>query len=142
MFADDLRRVPLFDGLSSAELERIGECCLQRDFPAGAALVRQGEQGVGLFIITSGSVRVTQHQADDDDEQLLSLLGPGGVFGEMALLDDLPRSATVTALEDTRTLILVYWDFRAMLLDNAEIAVKLLGVLSRRLRAAEQQRVI
>jgi CRP/FNR family transcriptional regulator len=138
MFDDDLARVPLFDGLSRDELARIAECCLERGYAAGAVLVRQGEQGVGLFIVASGSVRVTQHQ-EDGEEQLLALLGPGGVFGEMALLDDLPRSATVTALEPTRTLVLVYWDFRAMLLDNAEIAVKLLGVLSRRLRAAEQR---
>jgi CRP/FNR family transcriptional regulator, cyclic AMP receptor protein len=135
-----LAQVPLFAGLSEHELASIGETCLARDYPTGAVVVRQGEGGLGLYIIIRGSAQVTQHQ-EDGDERLISLLGPGAVFGEMSLLDELPRSATVTALEPLHVLVLTIFDFRALLLENPEISIKLLGVLSQRLRRAEQHTI-
>ena len=137
MYEDVLAQVPLFSGLTQHELQLIAGTCKEREYPTGAALLRQGETGVGLFVILSGSVRVTQRR-DDGSERELATLGRGDVLGEMALLDDLPRSATATALEPTRALVLPVWDFRAALREAPEIGIKLLAVLSRRLRRAEQ----
>jgi CRP/FNR family transcriptional regulator len=137
MFEDVLSQVPLFSGLTTHELQVIGAACREREYPAGATLLRQGETGVGLFVILSGRVRVTQRR-DDGTERELATLGRGDVVGEVALLDDLPRSATATALEPTRALVLPVWDFRAALREAPEIGIKLLAVLSRRLRHAEQ----
>ena len=112
--------------------------CRERDYPAGAILLRQGETGVGLFIITAGSVHVTQ-TAPDGNARDLGDFGRGAVLGEMSLLDDMPRTATAIATEDTRALVIPVWDFRAALREAPEISIKLLGVLSQRLRAIERQ---
>lgn len=138
MYEDVLAQVPLFSGLAKHELQVIGSAAKEREYPAGAALLRQGETGVGLFVILSGSVRVTQRR-DDGSERELATLARGDVLGEMSLLDDLPRSATATALEPTRALVLPVWDFRAALREAPDIGIKLLAVLSRRLRQAEQR---
>jgi CRP-like cAMP-binding protein len=135
-----LARVPLFIDLSRRELQRLAITCAQRDYAAGDALVRQSQPGAGLFVVVSGGVRVSQH-GEGGDERELSRLGPGEVFGEMTLLDDLPRSATVTAAEPTRVLILPVQDFRAALREEPDITVRLLAVLSRRLRHADAQLV-
>jgi CRP/FNR family transcriptional regulator, cyclic AMP receptor protein len=108
-----------------------------RDYAAGETLVRQGTPGVGLFVLVSGRVRVSARQEDGGDEHELAVMGPGEVLGEMALLDELPRSATATALEPTRALLLPFQDFRAALREDADISIKLLAVVSRRLRRAE-----
>lgn len=133
-----LAQVPLFASLSKRELSLLGKSCRERDYSAGATLMRQGETGVGLFVIVNGSVRVTQHQ-EGGDEHELTTLGRGDVVGEMSLLDDLPRSATVVALEPTKALVLPVWDFRAALREAPDIGISLLSVLSRRLRQAESR---
>jgi CRP-like cAMP-binding protein len=138
MHEDELARVPLFQDLPKRDLRRIGKTCLVRDYSAGAVLVRQGEDGVGLYIIIRGSARVTQ-RSEHGDEQLIAVLGPGAVFGEMSLLDELPRTATVTALEPVHVLVLTIFDFRALLLETPAISIKLLSVLSQRLRRAGQR---
>ena len=138
MYEDTLAQVPLFQDLSRRELQHLSVNCREREYPIGAALLRQGETGVGLFVIVSGQVRVTRHQ-EGGDERDLAMLGPGDVLGEMSLLDDLPRSASAVASEPTRCLVLPVWDFRATLRESPDIAIKLLGVLSRRLRRSEQR---
>jgi CRP/FNR family transcriptional regulator, cyclic AMP receptor protein len=138
-YARTLGQVPLFLDLSKRELQRLSASCVQRDYPAGAVLVRQGEPGAGLFVLVSGRVRVAQHQ-EGGDEHELATMGPGEVLGEMTLMDDLPRSATVTALEPTRVLLLPFQDFRAALREDADITIKLLAVVSRRLRRAETRK--
>lgn len=110
----------------------------ERDYPAGAALLRQGETGVGLFIITSGSVHVTQTTQDGETRDLGDF-GRGAVLGEMSLLDDMPRTASVVATEPTKALVIPVWDFRAALRESPDISIKLLTVLSHRLRASESQ---
>lgn len=131
-----LGRVPLFVDLGKRELQRLSVACRPRDYAAGEVLVRQGEPGAGLFIMVSGRVQITQHH-ENVTSQAISTAGPGEVFGEMALLDDQPRSATITALEPTRVLLLPVFDFRAALREDGDISVRLLSVVSRRLRAAE-----
>lgn len=132
-----LARVPLFLDLSKREVQRISAGSVLRDYAAGDALVRQGTPGVGLFVLVSGRVRVSARQEDGGDEHELAVMGPGEVLGEMSLLDELPRSATATALEPTRALLLPFQDFRAALREDADISIKLLAVVSRRLRRAE-----
>jgi CRP/FNR family transcriptional regulator, cyclic AMP receptor protein len=138
MHEQELAKVPLFRELSARELQVLGATCHERDFTPGQVLLRQGDTAAGLFIIVSGKVRVTQHQ-EGGAEHELNTLGPGDVLGEMALLDDLPRSATATAVEPTHVLMMPVWDFRATLREHPDIGVKLLSVLSQRLRRAEQR---
>jgi CRP/FNR family transcriptional regulator len=133
-----LARVPLFLDLGKRELQRISAGTTLRDYPAGAKLVEQGSPGVGLFVVVSGRVRITRHQ-DGGDEHELAVVGPDEALGEMALLDELPRSATATALEPTRALLLPFQDFRAALREDPDISIKLLAVMSRRLRRAESR---
>lgn len=136
MYEEVIAQVPLFSGLSDRELRVLASNCRERDYAAGAALLRQGETGVGLFIITGGVVRVTQ-QGDDGNVRDLGTFERGAVLGEMSLLDDLPRTATVTALEPARALVIPVWDFRAALRESPEIGIKLLAVMSQRLRQHE-----
>jgi CRP/FNR family transcriptional regulator len=137
MYEDMLAQVPLFQSLTRHELQVLSVNCRERDYPAGQTLLRQGETGVGLFILTSGSVHVTQ-TAPDGSTRDLGDFGRGAVLGEMSLLDDMPRTATVIAVEDTHALVIPVWDFRATLRETPEVSIKLLGVLSQRLRAVEQ----
>jgi CRP/FNR family transcriptional regulator len=138
MYEDILAQVPLFSDLTKHELQLLGASCRERDYPAGATLLRQGETGVGLFVITTGRVRITAHAADGSEHELATM-ERGDVLGEMSLLDDLPRSATVMALDPVTALVLPVWDFRALLRESPDVAIKLLAVLSRRLRRAEQE---
>jgi CRP/FNR family transcriptional regulator len=136
-FAKVLERVPLFTDLGRRELMRLAATCVERDYSAGTYLVRQGQPGVGLFVIVSGHAKVSQEQAGSSRD--LGQLGPGDVFGEMALLDDLPRSASVVATDQVRALLLPVYDFRAALREDGDMCIRLLAVLSRRLRRAEQR---
>ena len=138
MFEDVISQVPLFQNLSKHELQTLANNCREREYPAGATLLRQGETGVGLFIITNGQVNVTQ-TAPDGTTRELGAFGPGNVLGEMSLLDDQPRTATVIASEMTTALVIPVWDFRAAMRESPEIGIKLLTVLSRRLRRLESQ---
>jgi CRP/FNR family transcriptional regulator len=136
VYEDVIAQVPLFSDLTRRELQIVSANCREREYPAGATLLRQGETGVGLYIITSGTVRVTQETRDGGTRDLGSF-ERGSVLGEMSLLDDLPRTATVIALEPTRALVMPVWDFRAALRETPDIAIKLLAVLSRRIRQHE-----
>ncbi|HEV7128160.1 MAG TPA: Crp/Fnr family transcriptional regulator [Ktedonobacterales bacterium] len=139
-FVRMLGRVPLFLDLSRRELQRLGATCRQRQYGASEVLMRQGDPGAGLFIIMSGRVKIDHLQADGTVQEIRTE-DPGEVIGEMSLLDDLPRSATVTALEPTRVLQVPIFDFRAALREDADISIKLLAVLSRRLRQAESRQI-
>jgi len=136
VYEDVIAQVPLFSDLTKHELQILSANCREREYPAGASLLRQGETGVGLFVITGGKVRVAQ-ETPAGEVRDLGVFERGAVLGEMSLLDDLPRTASVTALEPTQAIVIPVWDFRAALRESPEIAIKLLGVLSRRLRAVE-----
>ncbi len=134
-----LARVPLFLDLSKREVQRISAGTVLREYAAGQDLMQQGTPGVGLFVLVSGRVRVSARQEDGGDLHELAVMGPGEVLGEMALLDDLPRSATATALEPTQALLVPFQSFRAALREDPDITIKLLAVVSRRLRRAESR---
>ncbi len=137
---DTLAQVELFATLEKRELQLLAGSCQERSYPAGATLFSQGDIGVGLYVVKSGKVRISIAVDPDRPEEDVRIMGAGDVLGEMALLDDLPRSATVTALEDVDALLLPVWEFRSVLRNHPDIALHLLAVLSRRLRAAENTR--
>ncbi|GHO45463.1 Crp/Fnr family transcriptional regulator [Ktedonospora formicarum] len=137
MNEDILSRVDLFSTLSKKELQEIAKNCQERSFSAGSTIVSQGDTGVGLYVLKSGKVRIIQAQSPDGAEEVIGSASAGDVLGEMALLDEQPRSATVIAEEDVTALVLPVWEFRSILRSQSDIALKLLAVLSRRLRKAE-----
>ena len=137
MYETELARIPLFTDLDKRELQRIGATAREQHYAPGAVLVTQGDPGAGFFAITDGKVSITQRQPDGTAREV-GTLKAGDTLGEMSLLDDLPRSSTATAVEPTTALVLASWEFRAALREEPDIALKLLAVLSRRLRQAEQ----
>ncbi len=137
MREDTLAHIDLFSSLDKKELRLISNSCQERKFAKGSILMQQGDTGVGLYVLTSGTVKITKMIDPDRLEEDLGTVGQGEVLGEIALLDDLPRSATVTALEDVTALLLPIWDFHTILQGHPEIALKLLATLSHRLRKAE-----
>ena len=143
MYEDDLARVDLFSGLRKKELKEVATCCREGKYSPGSVLISQGEKGLGLFILTKGTVRITRANSPEGAEEVLGTAGPGMVIGEMALLDDMPRSATVTAVDDVTVLVLPFWEFRIVLRrilsSDPDVGLDLLAVLSRRLRKAEQR---
>src|SRR5712691_5313643 len=139
MYEDTLARVELLSGLDKKELQVLSKSCQERKYSAGSTLIKQGDTGVGLYVIISGHVKTTQAKNPDRAEVDLGTYGPGNVLGEMALLDDLPRSATVTAVDDVAALLLPVWEFRTTVREHPEIGLKLLSVLSRRYRRVQNR---
>src|SRR5712664_4671810 len=89
MYEDALARVDLFSGLRKKELKDLSAYCREGEYSPGAVLIPQGEQGLGLFILTKGTVRITRANSPDGAEEVLGTAGAGDVIGEMALLDDM-----------------------------------------------------
>jgi CRP/FNR family transcriptional regulator len=143
MYEDALARVDLFSGLRKKDLRDLATQCREGKFSPGSVMLSQGEQGLGLFIITKGTARITRKNSPEGAEEVLGTAGAGEVIGEMALLDDLPRSATVTALDEVTVLSLPVWEFRRFLRrslrNDPDVGLALLAVLSRRLRKAEHR---
>jgi CRP/FNR family cyclic AMP-dependent transcriptional regulator len=137
MHEDTLAHVDLFAGLDKKDLQLLAGACQERKYSAGSTLIKQGDTGVGLYVITGGTVHITKAADPDRSEIDLGTAGAGNVLGEMSLLDDLPRSATVTAVDDVTALLLPVWEFRTTLRNQPNIALRLLTTLSRRLRKAE-----
>jgi CRP/FNR family cyclic AMP-dependent transcriptional regulator len=128
---DVLRRVPLFAGLDDRELERIADRFQERTFPEGATVLEEGASGTSFFVIGEGNATVSV------GGELITNLGPGDYFGEMAVVDEGVRSASVTAATDLRSYFLTPWDFRPLVEEHPELAWALLQNLARRLRAAQ-----
>ena len=110
---------------------------LVRKQPAGTVLFREGDRGATMYVIRSGKVKIVNHIGDT--ELTLAVLGPGEFFGEMALLEGLPRSAGATVTEDALLIELEQTAFEALVRKNGEIAVRLMRRLSARLREADRQ---
>lgn len=131
-----LKNVPMFAELGKRDLERLARLMVPRSVKAGDTIIKERDQAAGFFVISDGKVEAIQG-ADTDNAQVLATFGPGDFFGEMALFEGFPRSATVRAVEDTETLAMTRWDFMAELKNHPEIAVGMLPVLVRRLREAD-----
>jgi CRP-like cAMP-binding protein len=133
-----LAAVPLFSQLTRKDLTRLGRAVVERKYKAGETIVKEGEQAVAFFMINKGKVEVVSGAGTKKATPLATLSG-GEIFGYMALLDGMPRSATVKALTDTECLVLSRWDFVAELRTNPHIAVAMLPVLSKLLREADDR---
>lgn len=105
-----------------------------REFPAGEVLFREGDAGSVMYVLQSGRVQITREFASG--ERTLALLGPGDFFGEMAIVNGKPRTATATAVEPVRALVIDAKTFEAMVMGNGEIALRLITRLVRRLDSA------
>ena len=133
---DLLEQVPLFEGLPRDELERLASSFKERRFSAGDSVAVEGKGGVGFFVIGDGTASVDVH--GEKRGQLV----PGDYFGEVALIDeDARRTATITAETDLTCYGLTAWQFRPFVETNAQVAWKLLQVMAKRLREAEQQQI-
>ena len=130
-----LTKVPLFQSLNKKQLGQLASWLVKREFKAGQAIVEQGKGGEGFFIIVSGKAEATRERADGT-KLVVNQFGPTDYFGELALLDDGLRTATVVATEPVECLVLVRWDFLAKLETNADMAVKILQELAKRFRQA------
>ena len=131
--ADLLQRVPLFSGLSRKEVDSIARSLHTRTFAAGDAIAREGESGVGFFVIAEGEATVTIGGRE------VGRLHPGDYFGEIALVADTDRTATVTADTELRCYGLTRWEFRPLVETNAQIAWKMLEAVAKKIREVEQR---
>jgi CRP-like cAMP-binding protein len=130
---DLLRRTWLFSELDESDLTHIAGLSRERACRAGEILVRQNDASGELFAVIQGRLRVTSI-TPEGDEVMLSVVGPSDVFGELALLDDLPRSATVTAAEHCRLLVVPRASFRPLLVRMPSLGLRLLQVMAAHVR--------
>jgi len=131
---DLLRAVPLLSDLSKKDLERILNTAKETFHNEGESIVTEGRGGVGFHLITDGKVRVVR------GDRTVATLGPGDFFGEMALVDDAPRSASVIAESDLATVVISKWEFRPLVRSHPELAWKLIEHLVARVREEQKGR--
>ena len=135
---DFLRHVSLFESLDQKELEALSDVTFTRTFSKDTVIILAEEEGDTLFILKKGHVKVSI-VSEEGREVILSLLGPGSVFGELSLLDGKPRSANVVATEETELLMLRRADFLQLIYKTPQIATALLAELATRMRKTDRQ---
>jgi CRP-like cAMP-binding protein len=128
---ETLKRVPLFAGVKGRDLGRLAKVMSERTFAEGEAITTEGQSGVGFFVIEHGNATVSLKG------EILRTLGPGDHIGEIALIDEGPRSATVTATTDLSCRGMAAWEFRSFVQEHPEVAWPLLQTLAARFREAE-----
>ncbi|HXQ29708.1 MAG TPA: Crp/Fnr family transcriptional regulator [Gemmatimonadales bacterium] len=133
-----LRKVPLFSELGPPELERVAEISRERAYPRNSVILFEDDPGDALYVVAQGQVKVVLI-GEDGREVILSVLGEGEFFGEMALIDDEPRSAHVIAMNDSTLLVIRREDFQGLLRQTPSIALALLRALSWRLRRVDEK---
>src|SRR2546423_14787715 len=133
-----LSRVSLFSELSREELERISRVAIPRSFPAGVRVFHEGDRSDACYLVRTGDLRVTREHSDGR-AIALATLGPGDIFGELAMLDGQARSASVETLSDSELLALPAVDFRRLLAEHSRISVKLIIALVKRLRETNER---
>jgi CRP-like cAMP-binding protein len=127
-----LAACPLFRGIDEQGLAGLAEVATAVDFPAGHVIARQGEIGTGFFVVVEGLVRVVR------DGDVVARLGPGEFFGELSVLDRMPRNASVAAETATTCLALASWDFEKVLMDQPALTLHILRGVATRLRAVTE----
>jgi CRP/FNR family transcriptional regulator len=126
-----LASVPLLAGLSERTRRRLAEVGKRRTYGADETIVKEGSTGTALYIVLSGTARVEREGAP------LGKLTTGDFFGELALIEEHPRSATVVAVEPTECLLFPAWEFTALLNEHPEVAVPIMRALIGRLHRRE-----
>ena len=132
-----LSRVPMFQGLKASQLERLAGRFVPRSYAAGSDIVTQGKGGAGLFVVVSGRAEVIRVRTDGT-KAVLNVFGSTDFFGELALLDDAPRTASVVCTEETECLVLSEWEFLGALREDSEMGIVILQELVKRFRRALQ----
>jgi CRP/FNR family cyclic AMP-dependent transcriptional regulator len=128
-----LNNVALFEGLSQAQLDKLTERAVTRSYPKGAIVINEGDEAGTLFIVQQGTVKV--YLSDEAGrEVILSTLGPGEHFGELALLDDTPRSASVATTEPCKLLLVQKSALRELIVSEPEASLHILRELAKRIR--------
>ena len=130
-----LASVPLFQGLNKRHRNQLAKRFIPRSYKAGQAIVTQGKGGEGMFTIISGAAEAVV-ETTDGTKTVVNTFGSANFFGEVAMLDDGPRTASVIATEDTECLVLTRSDFIAVMQNDAEMATEIAMALARRLRRA------
>ncbi len=131
-----LQNVPLFHNLNNRQLEHLAKRMVEREFAVDKFIVEQGQGGEGFFIIVSGKAEAYRERADGVKVEV-NTFGPTDFFGELALLDDGLRTASVKAIESARCLVLTRWDFLAALREaDVEMSIVILQELAKRFRRA------
>jgi CRP/FNR family cyclic AMP-dependent transcriptional regulator len=132
-----LAKMDLFRGLSGAALERVATICTEENYKTGEALFNEGDNGRNIYLVMSGKVRISRNVAGMGEEAL-AVLGPGAAFGEMALIDEVPRSADAIVHESCRLAVLSKESMEDLLFLNKDLAYEILWnfvkILSSRLR--------
>jgi CRP-like cAMP-binding protein len=132
-----LSRVPLFRGLKQRQLESLAGSMVSRTIAAGNPIVEQGKEGIGLFVLVSGKAEVVRTGADGSTVTL-NVFGPTDFFGELALLDGGPHTASVVATEETECLVLVHWEFVGKLRTDSDMVPVIMQEVVRRFHRALQ----
>jgi CRP/FNR family cyclic AMP-dependent transcriptional regulator len=131
-----LQKVPLFQNLNNRHLEHLAKRMVEREYAAGQMIVEQGHGGEGFFVIISGKAEASRQRADGTKVEV-NTFGPTDFFGELALLDDGMRTASVTAVEPTHCLALTRWDFQTALREaEVDMSIVILQELAKRFRRA------
>jgi CRP/FNR family transcriptional regulator, cyclic AMP receptor protein len=133
-----LQRVSLLSGLTEHQLEALAAGSVRRSFPKGRTIVAEGEPSQSLHILLAGRAKV-QRSDTEGKEVILAVLGPGECFGEMSLIDDAPRSASVITLEPCEFMSINKESFKAMLAQSHDMAMQVMRGLVRRLREADRK---
>ena len=133
-----LKSVPMFAAFREDQLQSLATVITRRSAPRGSMIMAEGGRVDSLYIVISGRLKVMMGEADGK-EVILSILGPGEMFGEMGLIDENPRSATVLAIEPCELLAVTRQAFNKFLAENTEMAMTVIRVLVRRLRAADRK---
>lgn len=132
-----LAKVPFFSELDRRDLKRLAALCVPKEFRTGAELLAEGAVGLGLFLIGEGRVEV--FKTEKEHRRRLAVLGAGEVLGEMALIDEKPRSASAVALEPTSALFLSRESFRTVVRRSPDVAWAMVPNLAERLREAQDR---
>jgi CRP/FNR family cyclic AMP-dependent transcriptional regulator len=133
-----LKAVPLFSTFPEEQLRTLATMVTRRSVPRSSTVMASGDPTDSLYIVLSGRLKVMMSDAEGK-EVILSILGPGEFFGEMGLIDDSPRSATVIAIEPCELLAIAKRDFKKCLAENSEMAMAVMRGLVRRLREADRK---
>jgi len=132
-----LKNVPIFSELDDDTLIKLSQLGTLKSFDKDSIILSEQDAGSALFVMVSGKVKVARVSNDDKNKEvILTLLNPSDFFGEMALLDGLARSATVTSIEDSKVFIIQRNDFLNLIQEHPEVSIALLQELTQRLRAA------
>jgi CRP/FNR family transcriptional regulator len=133
-----LHSVPVFSALGPDDLAQVAQLAVPRQFAAGEVVFREGDESDTCYVIRSGHVRAIREHPDGRSITLANF-GPGDFFGELAMFDDERRSATIEALDETEVIGILGGDMRRLLREHADISVKLLAALGRRLRETNER---